>query len=209
MKPAFKIASPRWSPCPLTMVDNLIPSTKQTFRDRMSFPARPGTILCEGVRVSTPSGRHPLKVNEGFLKANTLLFGGTGTGKSTYLHWLALTLIREGRAVCVVDPHGTLISSIMGYLDGGAESGRVVYVDPVRCPLGLNPFEVFRTDGRQDEVSSLPNASFIVCPMDSTSSDETSSCLRSVLNTSNGLRPSGQRTGSTYTTLPLSAPPSR
>ena len=155
VKPAFKISSPRWSPCPLTMVDNLIPSTKQTFRDRMSFPARPGTILCEGVRVSTPSGRHPLKVNEGFLRANTLLFGGTGTGKSTYLHWLALTLIREGRAVCVVDPHGTLISSIMGCLDGGAESGSVVYVDPVRCPLGLNPFEVFRTDGRQDEVSSL------------------------------------------------------
>ena len=99
---------PIWNLMPIAIIDSLLPSPVQTWRDRKSFPARPGTILLEGIRVKTPSGHHPLNVGEDFLKANTLLFGGTGTGKSTYLHWLALTLIREGRAVCVVDPHGRL-----------------------------------------------------------------------------------------------------
>ncbi len=146
---------PIWNLMPIAIIDNLLPSPMQTRRDRRSFPTRPGTIPLEGIRVKTPAGNHLLKVGEDFLKANTLLFGGTGTGKSTYLHWLALTLFRGGRAVCVVDPHGNLISGIIGSLDGGTESGRIVYVDPVRCPLGLNPLEVFRSDGRRDEVSSL------------------------------------------------------
>lgn len=154
MRKAWK-THPRFSIASVSMVDYLLPTPNDTCRTRRSFPRSTGTLKLDGLRVRTASGEHPLKVDETFLKANTLLFGGTGSGKSTMLLWLAKALMNLGRSVCVIDPHGTLAFGLMGLHTNGLERGRLLLVDPVGSPLGLNPFEVFRRGGKGQGVASL------------------------------------------------------
>lgn len=45
--------------------------------------------------------------------SHTSIIGKSGTGKSNLLHQLVTQDIAQGRGVCVVDPHGTLVSHIL------------------------------------------------------------------------------------------------
>ncbi len=151
---AWKVRS-RFSVLPVSTVDSMLPPVNETCRTRRSFPRSEGRISLKGVRVRTASGEHQLNVDRTFLRSNMLLFGGTGSGKSSLLLWLAKALIRDGRPVCVIDPHGALASCIMGMNDSEVESGRLLLLDPIISPLGINPFEVFRNSGRSQVFSSL------------------------------------------------------
>src|SRR6266567_8432727 len=44
------------------------------------------------------------------------IMGITGSGKSTFLAWIALSLLRLGIAFCVIDPHGDLARLIVSLL---------------------------------------------------------------------------------------------
>lgn len=148
-------ARPPASVMPLSAIDAILPSPNETWMIRGGFPPGHGDVVLEGINVVTASGRHRLFVGEDFLRGNTLVFGGTGSGKSSVLQHLALALIRQGRPVCVIDPHGTLAISIMGSRGNRIDEGRLLMIDPVLTPLGINPFEVFRSCGETQEVSSL------------------------------------------------------
>lgn len=147
--------SPILSAIPLSALENLFPLIEKTGPDRRSFPLGCGNMKFEGVHVITPSGHHPLTITDNFFTKNTLVFGGTGSGKSTFLHWLSLSLIKMKRAACIIDPHGTLARGIMHSALGRGMGNRILYVDPVRSPVGLNPFETLRIEMVNDEAISM------------------------------------------------------
>jgi hypothetical protein len=73
---------------------------------------------------------------------HTVVFGASGTGKTTFLAHRTLDAMEEGRTVVVIDVHGDLSPAIVGRLPPGA-NGRWVAVDagtrPVAGLAGLAP----------------------------------------------------------------------
>lgn len=73
---------------------------------------------------------------------HTYVVGKTGTGKSTLLTRMIEQDIRRGRGVCVIDPHGDLIDSILSKVPD-YRAADVVLLDPAATdrPFGLNLLE--------------------------------------------------------------------
>jgi energy-coupling factor transporter ATP-binding protein EcfA2 len=70
------------------------------------------------------------------------IFGATGSGKSTLLTRIAIDHIREGGPLFIVDPHGTLISSVLPYVPLTRLRDVVIFdpLDPDK-QIGLNPLQ--------------------------------------------------------------------
>ena len=68
--------------------------------------------------------------------------GQTGTGKSVFLENMIVQDIEAGKGVCVIDPHGELINTVMGFIPRHRMQD-VIYFDPgdTARPLGLNMLE--------------------------------------------------------------------
>lgn len=77
------------------------------------------------------------------------IFGATGSGKSTLLTRIAIEQVRAGGPLFVVDPHGSLVSSILPYIPL-SRLRDVVLFDPLdpKKQIGLNPLQ------HADEVSA-------------------------------------------------------
>ncbi|MCY4111152.1 MAG: type IV secretion system DNA-binding domain-containing protein, partial [Chloroflexi bacterium] len=73
--------------------------------------------------------------------------GPTGVGKSTFLFWFALSAIRRGHGVLLLDPKGDLARSLLGAVPAGREAD-VVALDfaDTDWPVGLNPLDVRDAD---------------------------------------------------------------
>ncbi len=71
------------------------------------------------------------------------VIGKTGTGKSVLLHNLIVQDIVNGDGVCVVDPHGELIESVLNKIPK-ERANDVVYFNPADTdfPIGFNVLEV-------------------------------------------------------------------
>ena len=70
------------------------------------------------------------------------VIGQTGTGKSVFLENMIVQDIEAGKGICVIDPHGELIHTVMGFIPR-ARLPDVIYFDPgdIARPLGLNMLE--------------------------------------------------------------------
>ena len=68
--------------------------------------------------------------------------GMTGTGKSVLLSNMAIQDIRDGQGVCVIDPHGGLVESILEFVPR-ERIDDVIYFNPADTerPIGLNMLE--------------------------------------------------------------------
>jgi predicted amidohydrolase len=73
---------------------------------------------------------------------HTYIVGKTGTGKSTLLSRMIEQDIRRGRGVCVIDPHGDLVDSVLAKVPDDRISD-VILFDPASTdqPFGLNLLE--------------------------------------------------------------------
>ena len=73
---------------------------------------------------------------------HTYIVGKTGTGKSTLLSRMIEQDIRRGSGVCVIDPHGDLVDSVLTKVPDYRASD-VVLLDPASTerPFGLNLLE--------------------------------------------------------------------
>ncbi|MCR4417770.1 MAG: type IV secretion system DNA-binding domain-containing protein [Ignavibacteria bacterium] len=71
------------------------------------------------------------KISIGFkdLKRHVYIIGQTGTGKTTVLNTMILDLIKKGKGVCVIDPHGDLFTNILGKIPD-SRINDVVVIDP-------------------------------------------------------------------------------
>jgi tetratricopeptide (TPR) repeat protein len=74
---------------------------------------------------------------------HTYIVGRTGAGKTTLLENVILQDIEAGMGVCVIDPHGDLITNILERIPA-QRSGEVVVFDPSdrEYPIGLNILDV-------------------------------------------------------------------
>lgn len=70
------------------------------------------------------------------------IIGQTGTGKSSIIELMARQDFHNGKGVCVVDPHGSLIENLLPYIPR-ERADDVIYFNPsdMERPMGLNLLE--------------------------------------------------------------------
>jgi len=70
------------------------------------------------------------------------IIGQTGTGKSSIIQLMARQDFNQGKGVCIVDPHGSLIEDLMPYIPR-SRADDVIYFNPADTerPMGLNLLE--------------------------------------------------------------------
>ncbi|GAG44326.1 unnamed protein product, partial [marine sediment metagenome] len=84
------------------------------------------------------------------------IMGQTGTGKSTLLESMILQDIREGRGLCLLDPHGELVESIIGKIPN-ERAQDVILFDPMdrERPVGFNLIEWSTIEERDFIIDEL------------------------------------------------------
>ena len=82
--------------------------------------------------------------------------GKTGTGKSTLLANMAISDIRKGEGVAVIDPHGDLVETILNFVPKNRIND-VIYFNPAdrERPITINPLEVFDPSQKELVVSGI------------------------------------------------------
>ncbi|MBI3332290.1 type IV secretion system DNA-binding domain-containing protein [Candidatus Peregrinibacteria bacterium] len=70
------------------------------------------------------------------------IIGQTGTGKSSIIQLMARQDFNDGKGVCIVDPHGSLIEDLLPYIPR-SRADDVIYFNPADTerPMGLNLLE--------------------------------------------------------------------
>ena len=70
------------------------------------------------------------------------IIGQTGTGKSSFIVNMARQDFNQGRGLCIIDPHGSLIEDVLPYIPR-SRADDVIYFNPADTerPLGLNLLE--------------------------------------------------------------------
>ena len=78
------------------------------------------------------------------------IIGQTGTGKTTLMKNMLLQDMEDGAGVCMIDPHGTDITDVLGSVPKERKDD-VIYFDPARTDLvmGLNMLEYDETHPEQ------------------------------------------------------------
>ncbi|MDD3679588.1 MAG: type IV secretion system DNA-binding domain-containing protein [Candidatus Shapirobacteria bacterium] len=98
--------------------------------------------------------------NFGIKKADRRLhfytIGKTGTGKSTLIANMAISDIRKGRGVAVIDPHGDLIDILLNYIPSHRIND-VCYFNPADkdYTYPLNPLEITNKEQKELVASSI------------------------------------------------------
>ncbi len=122
----------------------------------MSKQAAPPTNLpANGVILGESDYRGEKKlvrIDDDDRRRHMYMIGRTGTGKSEFLANMAAQDIRNGKGVCVIDPHGDLIDTILTQIPPERVKD-VVLFDPsdTERPMGLNMLE-FHTEFEKDFV---------------------------------------------------------
>ena len=81
------------------------------------------------------------------------VIGQTGTGKSSIFQTMIRQDLRENRGVCVIDPHGSLVESVLPFVPKDRVDDVIIF-DPsdLERPMGLNLLEA-DTDEERDMVA--------------------------------------------------------
>jgi hypothetical protein len=90
----------------------------------------------------------PVYIKEEDRLRHIYMMGKTGTGKSTVIQGMALSDIKAGRGVAVIDPHGDLAEYILARIPSDRVKD-VIYFDPgsnLDMPLGFNMLEWHRPE---------------------------------------------------------------
>ena len=108
--------------------------------------APPPTFLpTEGVRIgeSVFRGEHkPVYLTDEDRRRHVYTVGQTGTGKSTLMTAMAIDDINRGKGVAIIDPHGDLIETILGFIPPSRIDDLIVFDPSDRArPLGMNMLE--------------------------------------------------------------------
>ena len=150
---------PLYMRCDLGFIDSLIPLfddlPERDTRIGRRHAAATGRTAIRGLNSVSPSGVTPFRAEESLLTGNTLIYGATRTGKTSMLVALISSLVRQNRSVCLIDPHGDLSVKALAACPDNFDISRILYVDPARSPVGLNPFEILRMHGSAVKMSSL------------------------------------------------------
>ena len=83
-----------------------------------------------------------VKLSKDDRRRHLYIIGQTGTGKTTLLANMIKQDIESGEGVCVIDPHGDMVETILGYVPKNRHED-VIYFDPAETsrPMGFNFLE--------------------------------------------------------------------
>ena len=136
-------------------------------------PDMPSSGILLGVKRSV-CDETPIYLTPDDRGKHVYVLGQTGTGKSTLLTTMILSDIREGRGLCVIDPHGDLIDFIIPRIPANRMDD-VIVIDPsdTEYPIGINLLEAkgeWQRDFLTDELIATlikeydPNRTGIIGP---------------------------------------------
>ena len=76
-------------------------------------------------------------------RQHNYVVGKTGTGKTALIHNMVVQDITNGEGVCVVDPHGEFVESLLAKIPE-ERIDDVIYFNPadIDHPIGFNPLEL-------------------------------------------------------------------
>ncbi|MEX1052259.1 MAG: DUF87 domain-containing protein [Patescibacteria group bacterium] len=102
--------------------------------------------------------RRPVHIDDDDRRRHVYIIGKTGTGKSYLLQDMAIQDIKDGKGVCVIDPHGDLIDEIVKFIPP-ERAEDVIYFDPSETsrPMGLNLLEANTEDQKHFLTTSIIN----------------------------------------------------
>ncbi len=98
----------------------------------------------------------PVYIKDDDRRRHIYMIGMTGTGKSTLLLNMAVQDIKNGKGLCVIDPHGDLIEAILEHIPK-ERADDVILFDPsdLERPLGLNMLEWKRPEEKDSAVAEM------------------------------------------------------
>jgi len=143
----------------LPLANTEVPRINWLIARRMSPPLNvptEGAIVGENVYRGVKT---PIHIRDNDRRRHMYIIGQTGTGKSTTMATMAVQDIRDGKGVCVVDPHGELIETILPCIPKERLEDVVIF-DPsdVDRPIGLNMLEAntsFEMDKAAQEMINI------------------------------------------------------
>lgn len=94
----------------------------------------------------------PVRLRPDDLMQHLYVCGKSGTGKSTLLLRLALSMIEQGKGLCLIDPHGDLATALCERIPDKRRGDLILFDPTVPHPLGLNLLENDGTEEQQDLI---------------------------------------------------------
>ncbi|MEK9200598.1 MAG: DUF87 domain-containing protein [Patescibacteria group bacterium] len=97
----------------------------------------------------------PVYISEADRERHMYIIGRTGTGKTEFLKTMILQDIKEGKGVCVIDPHD-LAEDLLGYIPP-ERAEDVIYFDPSdeERPMGMNLIETHTDQERHMATNAV------------------------------------------------------
>jgi len=89
-------------------------------------------------------------------RGHIYIIGKTGTGKSTLIENMAISDIKSGNGLALIDPHGDLSEDILDFIPKKRIKD-IIYFNPgdLEHPIAFNPLEKVHPDNRHLVVSGL------------------------------------------------------
>lgn len=126
----------------ISKTDNMASSLSRTLAAPVSLKSGRKLDVLLGTNehhgVSTPIG-----LTDSERERHVYMIGGTGNGKTTMLQYAIVQDIRNGKGVAVVDPHGDMAETLLGYIPEERIKD-VIYMNPddLTHPIGVNLLEL-------------------------------------------------------------------
>ncbi|MCH2188228.1 type IV secretion system DNA-binding domain-containing protein [Candidatus Gracilibacteria bacterium] len=122
------------------LTDDIIPETNLTPLGKTNFR---GTNMSFGMG---PNDR----------RRHVYIIGKTGMGKSTLLENMVIDDIRKGRGVAVIDPHGDLAETVIGFIPKSRTNQTIIF-DPsdTEWPIAFNMLDDVKSEHRPLVASGL------------------------------------------------------
>ncbi len=106
-----------------------------------------------------------VRLKEADRRRHMYIIGMTGTGKSTSLSALAVQDIRDGKGVCILDPHGELVEQVLRCIPKNRLEDVIIF-DPsdTERPMGLNMLEAKTTTEMDMAAAEMINIFYKLLP---------------------------------------------
>lgn len=93
------------------------------------------------------------------------MIGKTGSGKSYFMRYMINQDIQNGKGVCVIDPHGDLVDSVLGSVPK-ERIDDIIYFNPsdTERPMGLNMLEAPDENMRDFAVQEMISVFYMLFP---------------------------------------------
>jgi hypothetical protein len=109
--------------------------------------------------------RTDIYMKDGDRRRHMYIMGKTGTGKSEFIKNLAVQDIKNGKGVCIIDPHGDLADGVLELIPK-ERIDDVIYFNPsdTEKPMGLNMLEAPSIEMRDFAVQEMISIFYMLFP---------------------------------------------